>query len=66
MFSVKATPRPHNEHLRQLELELRESLESAVEDDGEEIVGSCSIELRESPELAVGSWQTMEEPRECS
>jgi hypothetical protein len=34
MFSVGAAPRLYNEGLRELELELRESLEMALEDDG--------------------------------
>jgi hypothetical protein len=42
MFSVRAAPRLYNEDLTQLELELSSG------------VGSCSRELRESPELAVG------------
>jgi hypothetical protein len=33
VFSVGAVPRLYNENLRQLRLELRESLKAAVEDD---------------------------------
>jgi hypothetical protein len=36
VFSVGSAPRLYNEDLRQLRGELRESLETAVEDDGEE------------------------------
>jgi hypothetical protein len=42
VFSVGAAPRLYKEDLRLLELELRSR------------IGSCSRELRESPELAVG------------
>jgi hypothetical protein len=34
VFSVRTAPRLYNEDLRQLELELRKSLEAAVEDGG--------------------------------
>jgi hypothetical protein len=33
VFSLKAAPRLHNEDLRQLRREMRESLETALEDD---------------------------------
>jgi hypothetical protein len=36
VFSVGAAPRLYNKDLRQLRGELRESLATAVEDDGEE------------------------------
>jgi hypothetical protein len=36
VFSVGAVPRLYNYDFRQLRKELRESLEMAVEDDGEE------------------------------
>jgi hypothetical protein len=36
VFSGGAVPRLYNEDVRQLREELRESLETAVEDDGEE------------------------------
>jgi hypothetical protein len=36
VFSVGAAPRLYSEDLRQLGGELRESLEAAVEDDGEQ------------------------------
>jgi hypothetical protein len=36
VFSVGTTPRLYNEDLKPEELECRESLEMAVEDDGEE------------------------------
>jgi hypothetical protein len=37
MFSVRADPRLYNEDPRAAELELRESLETAIGDNGEEM-----------------------------
>jgi hypothetical protein len=42
VFSVGAAPRLYNEDIRQLRGELREFLEMAVEDDGEDKT-SCHI-----------------------
>jgi hypothetical protein len=36
IFSVGAAPRQYNENLGQLRRELRESVDTAVEEDGEE------------------------------
>jgi hypothetical protein len=36
VFSVGATPRLYNEGLRRMKIDLRKSLETAVEDNGEE------------------------------
>jgi hypothetical protein len=42
VFSVRAAPRLYNEDSRPVELELRESLKTAAEDDGEEWFVKCS------------------------
>jgi hypothetical protein len=44
VFSVGSTPRLHNEDSRPAEIKLRESLETAVEDDSEQM-GKKGIRL---------------------
>jgi hypothetical protein len=57
VFSVGSAPSLYNEDLRPEELELRESRETAVEDDGEEMAteSQLSVETSVCRDMSLGT-----------
>jgi hypothetical protein len=56
VFSVGSDPRLHNENQRPAELELAESLETAVEDDWEEMAKhQLSFETSACQDMSLGA-----------